>query len=266
MHRLLIAIALAVIASAQPPAKPLEFEVASIKPSDPATKGSSILTDRVGGLTVKNVPVKNLITMAYNIRDFQLSGGPGWIGTERYDIVAKPERNAEAPPDTDLSSMSDDQRKTRDEQWKERVRTLLATRFGLVIHKETKEQSVYVLSVAKGGSKLKVVTPVPGTNQGMRGDRGRAQGMAAPISMLVNNLSSAVGRPVLDKTGLAERYDFVLQWTPDVAAAENPDAAPADSGPTIFTALQEQLGLRLETAKGPVDTIVIDQIERPSAN
>jgi uncharacterized protein (TIGR03435 family) len=90
--------------------------------------------------------------------------------------------------------------------------------------------------------------------------------MAAPISMLVNNLSSAVGRPVLDKTGLAERYDFVLQWTPDVAAAENPDAAPADSGPTIFTALQEQLGLRLETAKGPVDTIVIDQIERPSAN
>jgi uncharacterized protein (TIGR03435 family) len=154
----------------------------------------------------------------------------------------------------------------RDDQWKERVRALLADRFGLVVHTETKEEPIYVLTVAKTGSKLKAVTPTPGANQGVRGDRGRSQGMAAPVSMLANTLSNIVGRPVVDKTGLTEKYDYVLEWTPDVAAAESADSVPANSGPTIFTAVQEQLGLKLESSKGPVDTIVIDHVDRPSAN
>src|ERR1017187_1355030 len=101
------------------------FEVAAIKPSSPDAHGSSILTDKVGGLNAENIPLRAIITMAYGIRDFQLSGGPGWVGTDRYDIIAKPERveSAAAPPAD--GPMTDDQRKVRDDQWKSRVRTLL---------------------------------------------------------------------------------------------------------------------------------------------
>jgi uncharacterized protein (TIGR03435 family) len=242
------------------------FEVASIKPSSPEAHGSSIMTDKVGGLNAENMPLRALITMAYGIRDFQLSGGPGWVGTDRYDIIAKPERveSAAAPPD--LASMTDDQRKVRDDQWKDRVRNLLVARFGLVVHKETKEEQIYVLTVAKGGPKLTMVAK-PGNRQGISGNRGRTQGFAAPMSMLAMNLSNSVGRPVIDKTGLTEKYDWVLEWTPDMSAT-GPDAPqPVDSpGPTIFTALQEQLGLKLDSSKGPVETYVIDKVERPSEN
>jgi uncharacterized protein (TIGR03435 family) len=250
-------------------AQGLQFEVASIKPSDPDAHGSSITTDKVGGLSATNIPLRAMITMAYGIRDFQLSGGPGWVGTERFDIIAKPERvpgTVEAP---DLREMTDDQRKVRDDRWKARVRSLLADRFGLVVHTETKEQQIYNLIVAKGGPKLTVVT-TPGDRQGISGNRGRTQGFAATVSMLANNLANAVGRPVVDKTGLTAKYDWVLEWTPDAPATgpAGPDAnQPVDSpGPTIFTAVQEQLGLKLESAKGPVETIVIDRVDRPSAN
>jgi uncharacterized protein (TIGR03435 family) len=265
MHRLLLSIVAVAMASGQQPAKPLAFEVASIKPADPDARGSSILTDRVGGLNSTNVPLRALITMAYGIRDFQLSGGPGWVGTDRYDIVAKPERVEQAATGPAPDAMTDSQRSTRDEQWKERVRTLLADRFALAIHKETKEQPIYVLTIGKNGPKLTVVT-TPGNEQGTRGGRGRSQGLAATMGLLANTLSNATGRPVVDKTGLTGKYDYVLEWTPDAAAGENADAPAAGTGPTIFTALQEQLGLKLEAAKGPVDTIVIDSVDRPSAN
>ena len=248
-------------------AQTFKFEVASIKPSSPDAHGSSILTDKVGGLTAENVPLRAMITMAYGIRDFQLSGGPGWIGVDRYDIIAKPERVVStAPPPAD-APMTDDQRKVRDEQWKDRVRNLLAERFGLVVHNETKEGQIYVLTVAKGGPKLTAVTKV-GDRQGISGNRGRTQGYAAPMSMLAMNLSNNVGRPVVDKTGLTEKYDWVLEWTPDMPATGLDGPPPTDNGPgpTIFTALQEQLGLRLESSKGPVETYVIDKVERPSEN
>jgi len=257
-------------AGAQPAAKPLKFEVASVKPSDPNAKGSSIMTDKVGGLRGENMPIRALVTMAYGIRDFQLSGAPGWLSTERYDIAAKPEavESASAPPDP--HDMSDDQRKIRDEQWKERVQHLLADRFGLVIHKEIKEEQVYHLVIAKGGSKLTEAT-TPGPRQGMSMNTGRAQGFAAPMKMLADNLANTVGRPVVDMTGLTGKYDWKLEWTPDPGIAiPGPNTSqqqPVDApGPTIFTAVQEQLGLKLETARGPVDTWVIDKIEHPSQN
>jgi len=123
-----------------------------------------------------------------------------------------------------------------------------------------------VLSVAKGGPKLTVVTK-PGERQGTSSNKGRSQGFAATMGLLATNLANAVGRPVFDKTGLTEKYDWVLEWTPDMAAT-GLDAPPqVDSpGPTIFTALQEQLGLKLEASKGPVETIVIDRVGRPSEN
>jgi uncharacterized protein (TIGR03435 family) len=255
------------VASAQPAAKRLEFEVAAIKPADPDAHGSSMLTDRTGGLNVSNMPLRALITFAYGIRDFQLSGGPGWVGTERFDIIAKTERveSTQEPPDP--RTMTDEQRKARDDQWNARVRALLADRFGLVVHKEAKEQPVYLLTVAKNGPKLTVVT-TPGDRQGTSGGRGRSQGYAATMAMLANTLSNATGRPVIDKTGLTGKYDYILEWAPDGGAAPGPDAAqPVDSpGPTIFTALQEQLGLKLESSKGPVENVVIDHVDHPSAN
>lgn len=243
-----------------------KFEVASIKPANPDAHGSSILTDKVGGLTVENAPIRALITMAYGIRDFQLSGGPGWIGTDRYDVMARPEKAESTQEPPDPGSMTDDQRKVRDDAWKERVRNLLAERFGLVLHKETREEQVYVLTVAKGGPKLTVVA-TPEGRQGISGNRGRTQGFAAPMSMMAMNLSSTVGRPVIDKTGLTEKYDWVLEYDPNVSGAQNQDnAAGEEQRPTIFTALQDQLGLKLESTKGPVDTWVIDKIDRPSEN
>jgi bla regulator protein blaR1 len=256
----------------QTPQKPVEFEVASIKPTEPGAQGSSLLTDRSAGLTVKNMPVKALIGFAYDVKDFQISGGPGWVNTDRYDVTAKISHSgiSEGPPDP--RAMTDDQRKLRDNQLRERVRTMLADRFGLVIHKEMKDAPAYALVVAKNGPKLTAVA-VPGEQQGVRGNgRGHLQGMAAPTPMLASVLSNNLGRPVLDKTGLTEKYDWVLEWTPD-GAIPRPDGTGPDSpqpaegtGPSIFTAVQEQLGLRLDSIKAPVETVVIDHVDRPSEN
>jgi uncharacterized protein (TIGR03435 family) len=258
---------------AQQQPAPLRFEVASIKPTDPDAKGSQIRYMPGGGLNITNIPLRAMIGLAYDVRDFQISGGAGWVGTERFDITARAERAAAADGPDDFAKMTDDQRKTARDQMAERLRGLLAERFQLVIHKEIKEQPIYVLGLAKNGPKLKENT-APGPRQGMSMNRGRLEGFAAPMAMLGQILSQNMGRPVVDKTGLTGKYDFILEWTPDLG----PDAraqgfgdgitapAPAAGGPTIFTALQEQLGLRLESQKGPVENIVIDRAEKPSEN
>ena len=252
--------------------QPLTFEVASIKPANPDQQGGSIRFMPGGGLKISNIPLRGMITLAFDVRDFQVSGGPGWVATERFDVTARAEGAAAASPD-DFAKLTDDQRKTARDQVTERLRALLADRFQLVVHKETKEQPIYALVVSKDGPKLKEAKEV-GARQGMSTGRGRMEGIAAPIGMLGTILSNIMGRPVVDKTGLTGKYDFVLEWTPD----EGPDAraqgfgdgvtspAPAAGGPTIFTALQEQLGLKLESQKGPVPNIVIDRAEKPSEN
>ncbi|HEV8416751.1 MAG TPA: TIGR03435 family protein [Bryobacteraceae bacterium] len=243
----------------------LTFEVASIKPSNPDTQGGFIQFMPGGGLKMTNIPLRTMITFAYDVRDFQVSGGPGWIGTERLDLIARPDRTTVDGP-VDFANMNDGQRKTMRDQIAERLRALLADRFQLVVHKETKDQPIYALVVSKNGAKLQE-TKETGTQQRMMTNRGRSEGHAIPIAMLAQNLSGLMGRPVVDKTGLTGKYDFVLEWTPDLGAA-GPDGAnsPAPSGPTIFTALQEQLGLKLEAQKGPVENIVIDRAEKPSEN
>jgi bla regulator protein BlaR1 len=250
----------------------LTFEVASIKPAGPDAKGSSIQFMPGGGLSMTNIPLRAMITFAYDVRDFQVSGGPGWVGTERFDLRAKADRTDSDGP-VDLAKMTDDQRKTVRDQIDERLRALLADRFQLVVHKETKDQPIYALLVSKNGAKLKEAKEAGG-RQGMSMNRGRLEGFAAPMEMLCNVLSNTMGRPVIDKTGLAAKYDFVLEWTPDVGADARAQGfgdginspAPAPGGPTIFTALQEQLGLRLDAQKGPVPNIVIDRAEKPSEN
>jgi len=165
-------------ALAQPPAQPLKFDVTSIKPANPDAGQSSMTIDPGGNLNVTNMPLRAVIRFAYDIRGFQLSSGPGWIGTERYDIAGKPARGPHA---------------AEPEAEKEMVRGLLADRFGLVVHHETKEQQVYVLSVARNGPKLKVST-TPGNRQGTGTDPGRIRGFSATIPMFVSALSNEMGR------------------------------------------------------------------------
>jgi uncharacterized protein (TIGR03435 family) len=222
-------------------AQTAQFEVASVKPSDPDSQVSnSLYTDRSGGLHVENYALRGIILFAYDLRDFELIGAPGWIDTARYDIVAK----TDAGP-------------TGDDLFRERVRSLLASRFGFVAHHETRELTCYVLTVAKGGAKVKAVA-TPGEQLGFRGGVGHNRGFAVTMPMFAKELERLIGRPVLDKTGLEGKYDYVLEWSADSDAT--------GTGPSVFTALQEQLGLRLESVKAPTDTLVIDHIERPSQN
>jgi uncharacterized protein (TIGR03435 family) len=181
--------------------KPLEFEVASIRLSDPGASqdGYSLITNRGTGLTVKNGSVKTLIAFACSVREIQVSSGPGWVTTDHYDITAKADQSVGTPPDLQL--MTDAERKTRDDRIREMLHSLLATRFGLATHNEMRDQNAYDLIVAKNGSKLTVA--VLGKRQGINGNgRGRMQGFAASTAALASVLSNILGRPVLDKTAL----------------------------------------------------------------
>ncbi len=251
----------------------LEFDVTVIKPTPAGTQGSRQSMGPDGGFTMINMPVRELITFAYNIREFQLSGEPGWVGIDRYDVTSKIDTAGVREP-LDPRTMTDQQRQTRADQMRERVRSLLADRFKLVVHRETKEAPVYALRVAKSGPKLEEAKEIGG-RQGLSTQRGRVQGFAAPMGMLATMLSMNVGRLVIDKTGLMQKYNFVLTFVPEVGTngtmglkgpSEVIEPATDPSGATLFTALQEQLGLRLESERAPVDTIVIDHIEKPSEN
>ena len=255
------------LALAQSPASPLAFEVASVKPSNPDPNGFSIQTIPGEGLRATNVPLKTLITYAYDIRDYQLSGDPRWIGEERYDISARTARGNTAFGEAGPKTLNDSQRKIYEDRTRERVRSLLAERFGLMIHHASQEQTVYFLTVAKGGPKMKSVVPEPGARQGMSGSgRGHTQAYAVTSEMTAAYLARVTGRIVVDKTGLDGKYDWTLDWAPDAPTANDDGAGAPPAGPTIFTAVQEQLGLRLESGKAPVDKIVIDRVNRPTEN
>ena len=260
---------------------PLTFEVASVKPSATDDRRTMIQIQPGGGLRTGGTSLKMLLTFAYDVREFQITGGPGWINTDRFDIVAKAERSAgaENPPD-DPRKMTEQQRKTVGDQMRERLRALLAERFQLTLHRETKEQSVYALVVAKGGPKLQQAQAMEGTGPRgpmMRMGRGELSGQGVELEMLTRTLSSQLGRTVIDRTGLKGNFDFKLTWTPDPGQSATPlgggpppgaDAPPPPdpNGPSVFTALQEQLGLRLESQKGPVEMLVIESVAKPSEN
>lgn len=223
-----------------------------------------------------NIAAKQLIETAYDIQGFQILGGPKWLDSTRYDIVAK----AEDSSDKDPRRMSESERKLYSDKSRLRLQSLLAARFNLQCHSATKEGSVYALVVAKNGSKLKPSRgEAHGPNRGMRMRPGQLDAQAASISFLARSLSAQLGRTVVDKTGLSGLYDFTLQWTPEQREGqmfkgpgsgpeEHGDAPPPPdgSGPSVFTAVQEQLGLKLESQKGPVEMLVIDHVEPPSEN
>ncbi|HXA65820.1 MAG TPA: TIGR03435 family protein [Bryobacteraceae bacterium] len=284
MTRITVGVCLALLSAVglcgQSSTPPLTFEVASIKPSATDDRRVMIQIQPGGGLRTSGSTLKMLLTMAYDVREFQISGGPGWINTDRYDILAKAERSAgtENLPG-DPRTMTDEQRKTVGDQMRERLRALLADRFQLTLHRETKEESVYALVVAKNGPKLQESQTKEGTGpHGMlRMGRGEVAGQGVQLQGLTMVLSDQLGRTVIDRTGLKGNFDFKLTWTPDPGQSAGPpgggpppgaDAPPPPdpNGPSIFTALQEQLGLRLESQKGPVEMLVIDRVEKPSEN
>jgi uncharacterized protein (TIGR03435 family) len=240
----------------------LKFEVASIKPSDPDLRGMRLQRIAGGSLRTSGTSLRTLIEFAYDIGDFQLSGGPSWIRNERYDILARPEK-PEGPDD--LGSATEEQKKSVYEKLRERTRSLLADRFGLVVHRETGERSVLVLAVAKNGHKLQAPTEESGISR----DLGVISSNGATVEMLTHVLAMVLGSPVLDKTGLEGRYKFKLEWTEEARKGVPipPDANASDpSGPSIYSAIQQQLGLKLETQKAPVDMILIDRAQKPTAN
>ena len=268
-----------------------KFEVASIK-TDHSGSGMRRLMMGPGRFTATNIPIRMVIKFAYNLQsNDQLTGEPDWVNSEKYDIEGK-------EFDTFVESMKGHPWEEAQEHIRAMVQPMLADRFNLKIHHATKELPVYALVIANHGPKLaetKLPPPPPmgekpsavigdGTNASpkFRGIRlmglGHLEGSAATTGFLAEVFTQQLGRLVVDDTGLKGRYDFTLKWTPDQeertifmrATGGNPGMgrpAPAEpSGPSIFTAVQEQLGLKLKAERKPVEVLVIDHIDRPSPN
>ena len=272
--------------NADPP--PVVFEAASVKPNRSGESNTSMRRAPGGRYNATNAPLPLLITFAYQIQPFQLQGGPSWMRTDRFDIVAKLDGD---PPFVPMSSAEPDPLMLA-------MRTLLADRFRLAVHWETQEMPIYALVLARADRKLgpnmhpaavdcaAITGGVPAaaragqiTNPntadhvacGMRNNAGRFQFGGNPMSVFANGLANQVARTVVDRTGLSGNWDFEFTFTPErfrqvrsTGADLPPDVDP--DGPSLFTAIQEQLGLKLESTKGPVKVLVIDRVEPPTAD
>jgi len=222
------------------------FEVASIKPAPAQAPGrvSTRMSSDAGRLTYTNVSLSDVIAQAYHVQHDQISG-PLWLGTERFDIAAKIPAGAAA------------------DQIPQMLQALLADRFRLELHRETKVLTVLKLAVAKSGLKLQKAESSGGLSIGLNPGRTRVSGRLS-MPQLADILSRRLGRPVLDQTHLAGAYVIALEWAPDSTGEPAPVDAP---GASLFSAMQEQLGLKLAPAKGPVEILVIDRADKvPSEN
>ncbi len=246
-----------------PAATALKFDVASIRPASPTdTMKARMELLPGGGLRVGNVSLMHLLTFAYDVPESRVSGGPKWMESERYDILAKPESAAGA-------SVTNPQGRAAQNQARERLRTLLAERFNLVIHKETREGPVLALVVAKGGPKIRPSKQSEDIPPGTMRSATQINARRGTMHMLCAVLTNWLRQPVMDQTGLTGNYDYVLKYAADPGesslfpAETNPSDA---SGPSVYTALQEQLGLKLESRKGSLEVIVIDRVAKPTEN
>jgi uncharacterized protein (TIGR03435 family) len=250
-----------VSAAAAPPA----FEVSTVKENKSGSSGSSS-NSRDGWFTATNVSLKNLLQyQAYGVPESRIFGGPKWISSERFDIEAK----TDSATTDRLRTLARDQRRI---QRQAMFQQLLAERFKLAVHWETRELPVYALVVAKKGPLLHPTKELDG-HSGSSSNNGdltvHGVTLVQMADVLTQELSSELGRVVIDKTGIQGRYDCALEWRRDtgrMSDGTDGSAAPTDSGPSIFTAIQEQLGLKLESTKGPVQVLVIDHVEMPSEN
>jgi uncharacterized protein (TIGR03435 family) len=247
---------------AQSPTPPTRFDVATVKPNAANDNLFAYRGLPGGALSATGVPLKMLIMEAYNVKAFRVAGEPDWVNTARWHIEAKVEGF---------------QGRLSQAQHGVMLRALLEDRFQLKVRRETKDMPVYALVVVKGGSKLTPHTGEPSApGQAIRSGRGLFSIKKGSTAVLAGQLERQLSRVVIDKTGLKGEYDYTLEWTPE-AGQGGPESlglppqpeltAPADSkGPSIFTALQEQLGLKVESRRGPVEIIVIERVEKPSEN
>jgi uncharacterized protein (TIGR03435 family) len=244
-------------ARAQAPAAQA-FDVASIHINNTETDGHHhIISDPAEShFRIVNLALRDLIQFAYGLPDSQILGGPAWLDSVMFDIDAK----SDSVVDAELRALPSEQAR---HQKKLMVQALLADRFQLKVRQETRELPVYALVVMKDGPKFK-----PSKVDGTTIDTGRMRlhiaGSDDTLGILARELAQLLGRPVLNQTGLSGRYDLSLRWAPDdvaVSASSSPDLPP-----DIFTAIQEQLGLKLESTKAPVPVLVIDSVNKPSAN
>lgn len=264
---------------AQTPVAPLTFEVSSVKRNMSAEQGGSFGARPGGQLVVRNNTLRNIVRNAYQLQNFQIvtvAGTPDWFDRDRFDITATSPK-----PDPSI------------DEFRGMVQALLAERFGLRVHRETREMPIYALVLAKPdgtwGSQLTRSTtdcaamaaaarrgapPPPPTAITERPPCGTrslpGQMLAGGVTMadLARNVSNFAGRMTIDKTGLAGAFDFTLEYTPDQLPPEGSLPAgmppPPANGPSLFTAMQEQLGLKLDSQRGPVDVLVIDAAQQPT--
>jgi len=262
--RIVLAIGLAGIIPcrllAQSAASRLEFEVASVKLTDPRSNGPiGVFTGPGGRLTIRQYSLKMLICKAYAVRESEVSGGQRWMESATFDIDAKASAaldtartspsNPKAPPSPGMLTM---------------LQSLLADRFGLRVHWEEQQRSVFALVEAKGGAKLKV-TQDPGGDPWVEFSAGVIGARNRSTSWLAEQLARITYHPVVDQTGLRGTYDFVLSWD-EGEIEETKASGETGEGSSLSTALQDQLGLKLAPQKGPVRVLVIDDAAKPSAN
>ncbi len=237
---------LASVAVAGPQDARPAYEAASVKPNSSGS-GSSSSDGSTGQIVFTNVSLKRLIERAYNVKPFQVTA-PDWVENLHFDIAAK------YPPDT------------KNEDRSLMLRTLLEDRFKLAVHHDSKEMQGFALVVAKSGFKLKPVEPAGGSSTSDNGGRVRTLTVKhASIPSIADLLARILGETVIDKTGIEGVYDFEFKWTADDMDGSTSSTNNGDPAPSLFTAVQETLGLRLQSQKGPVDIIVVDHVERVPA-
>jgi uncharacterized protein (TIGR03435 family) len=269
-----VAVAALPAASQTPPTQKPSFEVATVKPIN---RRGGMFPQPGGRFMAVGQSLRILIQYAYRLRDFQIVGGPAWVDTDLWEIQAKAADGAVPPP----SPAADN---TKPDTIALMLQSLLEDRFQLKLHREMRQFPVYLLTVSKGGMKLKLSddqsaiggqppgTPIEQRRGMIRRVGDGVEGKAVSTTFLASFLSTWAGRPVLDKTGLNGLYDFNMHWTPPSVPAPGippgPDATPGASDPSgasIFTAIEE-LGLKLESAKAPFEIVVIDTVQKPSEN
>jgi uncharacterized protein (TIGR03435 family) len=246
------------------------FEVASVKPNQGASGVSTWRVEPSGRFVATNSQLGSLIVNAYGVMHERLLGGPDWIHSDRFDILAS------APAGTSRSTMLT------------MLQTLLADRFKLVLRREAREMAIYSLVIARSDGRIdKALLPVDCKASrtesmavvrkavaatcsalllGQPGGMVTYQSEGVDLKELANMLSRRVGRPVINQTGLTGEFRFELSWLQNLPASQAADRAAANDGPSLFTALQEQLGLKLESSRGPVEVLVIESVERPTPN
>jgi uncharacterized protein (TIGR03435 family) len=236
--------------SGQTAAAPSRFDVVSIKPSAEQNRNKTFRRTPDGGFRAGNYSLKDLIRLGWEVRDFQIAGGPGWLDTERYNVQTK--------PDVAFSPVTAD----GEARQREMVRLMLQDRFRLQVHQQQKEMNVYYLVLAQGAPKLKRTGDAREMNTHMSDAKGRMWATKFDMVLFAQYLGGELGFPVIDQTGLTGVYDFELAWNPD----DGKIGAETDSRPSMVTAIKEQLGLELKRGKGQVEVVVVDYAEKASVN